>query len=94
MADEDDLDGGDEAPYPRAEDVAWDIRRAGREWSEDEAWARWELTPEKFEMIDGKAFWDENARRLLLGLLLENVGIDAAIRLGDPRVWKEAVAEL
>jgi hypothetical protein len=91
---EDDVDYDSESPYPRPEDVAWDIRRQGRAWSGDEAWARWELTPEKFEMIDGKAFWDENARRLLLGLLLENVGIDAAIRLGDPRVWKEAIAEL
>jgi hypothetical protein len=26
--------------------------------------------------------------------LLENVGVDAAIRLGDPAVWREAIAEL
>lgn len=90
----DDFEYDPEGPYPRADRVAWDIRRSGRAWSGDEADARWQLTPEKFEMWDGKAFFDENQRRLLLGLLLENVGVDAAIRLGDPRVWREAIADL
>ena len=30
----------------------------------------------------------------MLGLLLENVGADAAVHLGDPEVWREAVAAL
>ena len=30
----------------------------------------------------------------LLALLLENVGIDAAVHLGDPKLWREAIAEL
>jgi len=29
-----------------------------------------------------------------LALLLENVGIDKAIRLGDAEVWREAISEL
>ena len=29
-----------------------------------------------------------------LALLLENVGVDQAVRLGDPEVWREAVREL
>lgn len=91
---EDDLDYDPESGYPRADQVAWDIRREGRAWQGDEAWARWQLTPEKFEMWEGKAFFDENARRLLLGLLLENVGADVAVRLGDPSVWRQAVADL
>jgi hypothetical protein len=33
-------------------------------------------------------------RRNLLALLLENVGADVGVRLGDPRVWKEAVQQL
>ena len=74
--------------------VDWDIRRSGRAWRKDEAMGRYELTPEKFEMIDGKLFWDETQRLVLLGLLLENVGVDRVIRLGDPDVWRAAIQEL
>ena len=74
--------------------VNWDIRRNGRAWSDDEAEDRWQLTPEKFEMMDGRLFFDDEQRLLLLGLLLENVGADAAVRLGDPKVWRAAVADL
>ena len=35
-------------------DSAWDIRREGRAWKGEEARQRFELTPEKLEMIDGK----------------------------------------
>jgi hypothetical protein len=45
-------------------------------------------------MYQGKLFWSEEDRVNLLGLLLENVGVDQAVRLGDPEVWKAAVAEL
>jgi hypothetical protein len=45
-------------------------------------------------MNKGLLFWDDEERVLLLGLLLENVGVDVAVRLGDPTVWKEAVAAL
>lgn len=74
--------------------VDWDIRREGRAWTGNEALRRYDLTPEKFEMIGGRLFWDEEERLLLLGLLLENVGVDAAVRLGDPDVWRAAVAAL
>lgn len=74
--------------------VDWDIRREGRAWRGDEARERFELTPEKLEMNKGRLLWDEEERLLLLGLLLENVGVDAAVRLGDPDVWRAAVAEL
>jgi hypothetical protein len=75
-------------------DIAWDIRRAGRGWSGDEAMARFALTPEKFEMLGGKLFWSDAERMTLLGLLLENVGVDAALRLGDPDVWRRAIRDL
>ena len=78
---------------PGAESVDWDIRRTGRAWGKN-AMERYQLTPEKFEMYRGKLFWSDNERLLLLGLLLENVGADAAVRLGDPQVWREAVASL
>ena len=78
------------APTP---DPPWDIRREGRAWGQDVR-ARYELTPEKIELIEGKLFWTERDRLTMLALLLENVGIDKAIRFGDPKVWKEAIAEL
>ena len=88
------MDTSDDAPnQPRAADVSWDIRRTGRAWGED-AHDRYQLTPEKLEMYKGRLLWSDEERLLLLGLLLENVGADAAVRLGDPSVWREAVASL
>ena len=45
-------------------------------------------------MMDGKLLTDPDERLVLLALLLENVGADAAVRLGDPAVWREAIALL
>ena len=75
-------------------EIKWNIHREGRAWDTNEAQSRFQLTPEKFEMCGGKLFWTEEDRITLLGLLLENVGVDAAVRLGDPAVWRAAVAEL
>lgn len=79
---------------PSMPDIAWDIRRAGRAWGANEARARFALTPEKLEMSDGRLFWSDAERLTLLGLLLENVGVDAAVRLGDPEVWRTAIRDL
>lgn len=89
MIDEDEIIPG--LPVPSS--VNWDIRREGRAWGE-EARDRWELRPEKFEMWKGKIFWTDHERLLMLGLLLENLGVDAAVRLGDPRIWRAAIADL
>ena len=75
-------------------DSDWNIGHGGRAWASGEAMQRYELTPEKLEMIKGKLLWSEEDRVNLLGLLLENVGADRAVRLGDPQVWREAVARL
>jgi hypothetical protein len=40
-------------------------------------------------MYRGKLLWGDDQRLLLLGLPLEDVGADAAVRLGDPAVWRE-----
>jgi len=72
----------------------WDVRSEGRAWGKDEAWERLELTPEKFEMADGKLFWSDEDRENLLGLLLEQVGADKAVQFGNPDVWRAAVAKL
>lgn len=74
------------------DDAKWDIRRAGRAWSGDEARGRYELAPEKIEMTEGRLLWDDDERERLLGLLLENVGVDRAVQLGMPAVWWEAVS--
>jgi hypothetical protein len=56
--------------------------------------ARYQLTPEKIEMVKGRLFWSDEDRLTMLGLLLENVGADAAVRLGNSDVWKAAVEAL
>ena len=45
-------------------------------------------------MFDGRLYAYDEERLTMLALLLENVGIDCAIRLGDPRLWREAITEL
>lgn len=74
--------------------VDWDIRRQGRAWTGDEFDQRVDLRPEKLEVWEGRLLFEEEDRILLLGLLLENVGADVAVRLGDPTVWRAAVAAL
>ncbi|HEX5436940.1 MAG TPA: hypothetical protein VFW98_07270 [Gemmatimonadaceae bacterium] len=74
--------------------VHWDIRRRGRAWVGNEMRARVELLPEKFEVIDGRLLWSERERIAMLGVMLEQVGIDKAIRLGDPARWRAAISEL
>lgn len=68
-------------------DIHWDIRREGRAWSASEFRSRAELRPEKLEIFEGKLLWSDEERLALLGLLLENVGADQAVKLGDPGVW-------
>jgi hypothetical protein len=77
----------------RAE-VQWDIQRQGRPWTREQWDARRELTPDKNELSRGKLYWRDEDRLTMLALLLENVGVDQAVRLGDPRVWREAIAAL
>lgn len=81
-------------PPPDPSEVEWKIEREGRAWDADEAMPRYELTPDKIELIRGKVFWSDEDRLRMLGLLLENCGADAAVRLGDPDVWRRAVAGL
>ena len=49
--------------------------------------------PEKIELLDGKIFCTDGERLTMIGLLLENVGIDKVVRtFGTPALWREAVA--
>ena len=73
---------------------SWDIQREGRSWKRGEVQARYELAPEKIELIEGKLFWSEEDRLTMLALLLENLGVDKAVRLGNPAIWREAIEQL
>ena len=74
--------------------IQWDIRREGRAWKAGEALDRYQLAPQKIEMIQGRLLDNDDERLRLLGLLLENVGADAAVRLSDPDIWREAIRNL
>ena len=63
------------------------IHRHGRAWVPEEARERCRL-----EVHNGRLFVDEFHRRLVLGMLLENVGLDAAIELAGPGLWRQALS--
>jgi hypothetical protein len=71
----------------------WDIRREGQVWSGDRFDKRIYQAPEKIEFVGG-IFINETQRLTVLAMLLENLGLDKAVRLGNPQDWKAAVAEL
>jgi hypothetical protein len=76
------------------DEIELNIQREGRAWTKSEAVGRLDLFPARAEMIGGKLFWTEDERLTALALLLENVGIDNAVRLGDAELWKQAIKEL
>jgi hypothetical protein len=71
----------------------WDIRREGRVWTHDEFERRIEQAPEKIEYTGG-IFLNERQRLVVLAMLLENLGIDKAVRFGKLEDWKGAIADL
>ena len=71
----------------------WDIRRKGREWKGEEFDKRIYQAPEKIEYVGG-IFIDGRQRLTVLAMLLENLGIDRAVQLGNPEDWKAALADL
>ncbi len=73
--------------------IEWDIRREGRLWSHEEFDERIYQAPEKIEYVDG-IFASNRERLVVLGMLLENLGIDRAIRFGRLEDWKAAIEEM
>ncbi|HMV42986.1 MAG TPA: hypothetical protein PK079_22100 [Leptospiraceae bacterium] len=74
--------------------MKWNIQRKGRAWEKEEAWTKYELTPEKIEMFQGKIFWSDEQRLNMIGLLLENVGIDTMLDLlEDLSLLKDAIRD-
>lgn len=78
----------------RMPEARWKIERRPRAWGMQEISDRLHRCPAKIELIQGKLFFREEDRLTLLAMLLENVGTDAAVRLGDPEVWRASVAAL
>lgn len=56
--------------------------------------ARYELSPGKIEMVEGKLFWSDADRLIMVGLLIENLGVDKVMQLGNPAIWKKAAFAL
>ena len=72
--------------------VEKEIRRE-RVWSHEEFNRRIYQAPEKIEYTGG-IFTYEDERLTVLAMLLENLGIDKAVQLGNLEDWKAAIAEL
>lgn len=86
---DDEVEDEDEEEVPA---IVWDIHREGRPWTHEEFDVRADRLVElKLEISRGKLFWREETRRMVLAMLLENVGMDAAVRMGDPAQWKAAI---
>jgi hypothetical protein len=75
------------------DNVDWDIRREGRKWTREEFERRIYQAPEKIEFVGG-IFDGERQRMTVLAMLLENLGIDRVIQLGNPADWKAAIDDL
>jgi hypothetical protein len=73
--------------------IDWDIRREGHRWTKEEIDCRLYQAPEKIEFVGG-IFSSERERLTVLAMLLENLGIDKAVRLGKIEDWKAALADL
>ncbi len=74
-------------------DNDWDIRREPREWTAEEWNRRIYQAPEKIEFAGGIFRTDED-RMTVLAMLLETLGIDRALQLGNPADWKAAIDDL
>jgi hypothetical protein len=73
--------------------IDWDIRREGRQWSHDEFDQRLYQAPEKIEFVNG-IFASYRECLIVLGMLLENLGIDKVIGFGKLDDWKAAIEDL
>ena len=69
----------------------YNVTLAGRPWNGAEAQERYAELPLKPTLIDGRLYFTQDERLEMLAALLEHCGAAAAVRIGDPDVWKEAV---
>ena len=71
----------------------WDIRRDGRPWLHELSVRRVYKVPEEIEFVDG-IFASEQERLIVMGMLLESLGINRVVRFGKLEDWKAAIADL
>lgn len=80
-------------PRPATVDEAyaldWDIQPEGRAWRG--GIDRLELAPRKIELCEGRLFCSDEDRLVMLAMLLENVGMNAAIKLAPLERWHAAL---
>ena len=74
--------------------VKWNIQRRGRAWAGDEARERWAMTPEKFELIDGKLFFEDEERVQLLDCAFAVAAADGAITAVETNECMRVAEEL
>ncbi len=67
----------------------WDIRRHGQPIILEQYHS---LPEAQLELLCGYLYGVQEYRLTLLGALIQNVGLDAAVRLGDLALWREAIA--
>ena len=72
--------------------IDWDIGREGRLWSDEGFEERIGQAPKKVEFVDG-IFASDRQRLIVLGMLLENLGIDRAVQFGRLEDWKAAIED-
>lgn len=71
--------------------VEWHLSRQSRSWSADEMASKMDLLPAKLEAIGGKVCLNVEQRLMLLAALLENLGTDVVVGLGDLQTWRASV---
>jgi len=81
-------------PTNPSPDIAWKISAAPASLSIEEFRARYDHAnmPEKLEMIRGQLFWRKEQCLHVLAMLLEAVGLRAALSLCPPEAVRAAVA--
>lgn len=70
----------------------WNIGRAGRPWTGPEGLEKLDRLPGRLEMAQGKLCLSKAERLTLLAGLLENIGLDEVVKLGQFQDWQEAIA--
>ena len=63
-------------------------------WTVDTFHDRLSDGPDRIELLEGRLFASEEERLSMLRALLEQLGADKVVQLGDPEVWRRAVAKL
>ena len=74
-------------------EISWRIAAEPVALTHDELWARYDHLnmPEKFEVVEGKLFWNDEQRLHVLAMLLEALGLRRALTLCAPEAVRAAL---